>query len=484
MKQFDTEEIRKNLYHEKFRPQFHFSPPTGWHNDANGPVYYEGEYHLFYQHNPFDIVWGPMYWGHAVSKDLVHWQNLPIALEPNELGTIFSGTIVVDWKDSSGFFDGGHGLVAIFTQHTDEREVHSIAFSRDKGRTWTLYEGNPVLQGDGSKEYKDYRDPRVFWHEGRQKWIMFLGGGLYRIYSSDNLREWTYESSPGIFEEFPDVMHLAVDGDPEKKKWVLATAGYGYYVGDFDGYRYKAEQPYQTADFGKSWQAPYYFANFPDPSRCVWIGWMRDASSAPTFPWRCNFSMPRDLALKTTPFGFVVTQWPSREIENLYDQHFHFEDIVLKPGENPLAGISSNTFDLEAEFSFEGDAEFGIEFLKGGEVRTTAKYVPHAQVAVSDVLRASDAQYEKMETCFRSAMYGNERILAKSCEAYLPASEKTMRIRIIADVSAVEIFFGDGEAVFSHSVYPPEHCKELCAFASGEGVTLKRCDVYTIKSIW
>ena len=259
----------EKLYQETYRPQFHFSAPRGWHNDPNGLVYYHGEYHLFYQHNPFDIEWGPMHWGHAVSRDMVHWENLPIALEPDELGTIFSGTAVVDWKDSTGFFDGGSGMVAIFTYHRDDRECQGIAYSRDDGRSWIKYEGNPVLCGDGSKEYRDFRDPKVFWHEKSQKWIMFVGGGIYRIYSSDDLKHWHFESEPGIWEEFPDVFPLKVDGTG-CEKWVLAAAGYGYYVGDFDGHQFRPQQPYMLADYGKSWQAAYCFNDMPE-DRCVWM---------------------------------------------------------------------------------------------------------------------------------------------------------------------------------------------------------------------
>lgn len=272
MRTFNTDEIKNGLYYENFRPQFHFSPATGWHNDPNGLVYYEGEYHLFYQYNPFDIVWGPMHWGHAVSKDMVHWQSLPVALEPDPIGTIFSGTIVVDWHDTTGFFDGKSGLVAIFTHHHKDYECQSIAYSLDKGRTWIKYSGNPVLSGDGSKGYKDFRDPKIFWFEKRKKWIAFLGGGTYRIYSSDNLIDWSLDSSTSIWEEFPDIFQLPVNGDWENCKWVLSTAGYGYYVGDFDGYRYQVEQPNYPVDYGASWQAAYTFNNFPDKKRCVWMG--------------------------------------------------------------------------------------------------------------------------------------------------------------------------------------------------------------------
>lgn len=472
-----------NLYKEAYRPQFHFSAPRGWHNDPNGLVYYHGEYHLFYQHYPHDIHWGPMHWGHAVSRDMIHWENLPIALEPDELGTIFSGTAVVDENDTTGFFGGGSGIVTIFTYHSDERECQGIAYSLDDGRTWIKYAGNPVLCGEDSKAYRDFRDPKVFWHAPSGKWIMFVGGGMYRIYSSPDLKNWTFESSPGVWEEFPDVFELPVDGQMDQSKWVLCTAGYGYYTGSFDGHQFRMEQPYQLADYGKSWQAAYCFNNMPD-DRCVWLAWMVDSSRSDTYPWRSNMSIPRELGLKSTPFGLALTQQPVKELESLRGQGWHLENVPLHPGENPLAHLSGNTFDLEAEFSIESDAEFGVEFFKGAENVTVAKYMPASCAAVADVLCSTDKKYAKNETSFRFFMYDGLKVLAKSSEAYLPAPGRTMKIRVIADVTAVEIFFGDGEVVFSHSVYPPEDARGLGIFTSGEGITLKSCHVYEMKSIW
>src|SRR3954454_9228305 len=176
--------LSSDKYTENYRPQYHFTPESNWMNDPNGMVYYEGEYHLFYQYHPYSTVWGPMHWGHAVSKDLIHWEHLPIALSPDENGAIFSGSAVVDWKDSSGFFNGGTGLVAIFTSADGPKQTQSIAYSNDKGRTWSTYEGNPVLI---DKSCPDFRDPKVFWHEESNKWIMVLAVGNHvRIYLSDD----------------------------------------------------------------------------------------------------------------------------------------------------------------------------------------------------------------------------------------------------------------------------------------------------------
>jgi len=213
--------ITNNLYKEKYRPQYHFSPEKNWSNDPNGMVYYQGEYHLFYQYNPADVVWGPMHWGHAVSKDLIHWEHLPIALEPDQkLGMIFSGSAVVDKNDTTGFFDGGEGLVAIYTTHLEREEgplqQQAIAYSKDNGRSWTKYEGNPVIKNYG---VEDFRDPKVIWHQETEKWVMVVAcDDRVRFYNSPDLKEWKYLSefgselgSHGGVWECPDLFKLPVE---------------------------------------------------------------------------------------------------------------------------------------------------------------------------------------------------------------------------------------------------------------------------------
>src|SRR5699024_175135 len=184
-------------YANKYRPHLHFAPEKNWMNDPNGMVYFEGEYHLFFQHNPNDSVWGPMHWGHAVSKDLINWEELPIALCPDENGTIFSGSAVVDWNNTTGFFPKDPGLVAIFTHHKDgeggrpPKQTQSLAYSHDKGRNWIKYQGNPVLNHESKI---DFRDPKVFWHHNSKKWIMSLATGqTISFYSSSNLIDWEFK---------------------------------------------------------------------------------------------------------------------------------------------------------------------------------------------------------------------------------------------------------------------------------------------------
>ncbi|MDZ7722226.1 MAG: DUF4980 domain-containing protein [candidate division KSB1 bacterium] len=204
-----------SLYREKLRPQFHFSSRRGWNNDPNGLVYYDDEYHLFYQHNPYGWNWGNMHWGHAVSPDLIHWQELPIALYPDELGTMFSGSAVIDSQNTSGFQTGDEKvMVAAYTADGPEMQVQCIAYSNDKGRTWSKYKGNPVI-GDrrdivGSS---NIRDPKVFWHDQTNQWIMVLFEGTgFSIFNSDNLTDWQYKSHVKGFWECPELFELPVDG--------------------------------------------------------------------------------------------------------------------------------------------------------------------------------------------------------------------------------------------------------------------------------
>lgn len=249
------------LYQEPWRPQFHFTPERNWMNDPNGLVFYEGEYHLFYQHNPEGNKWGHMSWGHAVSKDLVHWEHLPIALREENNVMIFSGSAVVDWKNTSGFgVDGKPPLVAIYTgHHTDRpRQDQRIAYSNDRGRTWTKYSGDPVLDiGEA-----DFRDPKVFWHEPTKRWIMavtWCNHHQVRLYGSPNLKDWTHLSdfgpagATGSWWECPDLFPVSVEGRGNRQKWVMIVNGGGlpnggpgcqYFVGDFDGTTFTLDPTY------------------------------------------------------------------------------------------------------------------------------------------------------------------------------------------------------------------------------------------------
>lgn len=323
-----------------YRPKIHFAPPAHWINDPNGMVYWKGTYHLFYQHNPKASVWGPMHWGHATSRDLLHWNHEPIALYPDSLGTIFSGSAVVDVENTSGFAPPGKvPLVAVFTHHNEqwEREgrndfqYQSLAFSLDEGKTWQKYKGNPVLKNPG---IRDFRDPKVFWHPPSEKWVMTLAvKDRIQIYASPNLKDWKLESEFGATAGFhggvwecPDLFSLAYQG---RTIWVLlVNIGSGgpnkgsatqYFLGDFDG---KDFLPFsdqaQWLDFGPDEYAGVTWSNAGD--RRIFIGWMSNwmyANHVPTHSWRNAMTLPRELRIEDSGNGLRVASVPVREFVNL-----------------------------------------------------------------------------------------------------------------------------------------------------------------------
>jgi fructan beta-fructosidase len=304
----------------QYRPEFHFSPAQGWMNDPNGLVYDDGVYHLFFQHYPDDAIWGPMHWGHATSRDLLTWEERPIALFPDDLGMIFSGSIVIDRANSSDLGKGGVApWIALFTHHdmagekaaTGRYQHQSIAVSHDKGQSWEKYAGNPVIPNPG---IKNFRDPKVFWHAETARWIMVLAGGDRIIfYSSTNLLDWTHESELTSFDvaegnvlECPDLIRFELDS---KTRWVLLVSvftgapnggsGTHYAVGDFDGHIFVPEHDdIRWLDYGPDNYAGVTFHNAP--GKPLLIGWMSNwayAQAVPTSPWRSAMTLPRELEL-------------------------------------------------------------------------------------------------------------------------------------------------------------------------------------------
>jgi fructan beta-fructosidase len=319
------------------RPAIHFTPESGWLNDPNGLVYYAGEYHLFYQYVP-DIggAGAAKSWGHAVSTDLVAWEHLPVALVLDELGAIWSGSAVVDPHDSSGFFDGGSGLVALFTHWRDGVQAQSLAYSRDRGRTWTKYEGNPVI---AAPELRVFRDPKVCWHAPTGRWVMVVTiGQSVRFYASPDLRAWRatgefgagHGSQGGVWE-CPDLFPLPIEGADGAERWVLLVSLNGpegswmeYFVGDFDGETFESAHPAGTVlpfDRGRDYYAAISWSDVPpEDGRRLTIGWMsnwRYARDLPTTPWRGALTVPRALALRQTPAGPRIVQRPVAELRRL-----------------------------------------------------------------------------------------------------------------------------------------------------------------------
>jgi len=336
------------VYSEKYRPQFHFSSATNWLNDPNGLVFYKGEYHLFFQHNPKGLAHANMSWGHAVGTDLVHWTQVSHALLPDENGAIWSGSGVVDWLNTSGF--GQHGtppLVLIYTQ--TKPFAQSIAWSVD-GRTFTKYEHNPVLPLIAGGN----RDPKVIWHEPTKRWIMILSvkKDQYDLFGSPDLKTWT-TLSPIAFKgafECPDLFPLPLDGDAKKIKWVVVSAGGGYVIGTFDGHEFNIEQGPIASKYGYAVQT---FSDEPRGRR-IQIAWLNSGKNEyPGMPFRQQLSVPLELTLRTTPEGPRLFRQPIAELAALRTKLHAWQNQPLAAGQNLLAGLSHDLYDIEGELEAE-----------------------------------------------------------------------------------------------------------------------------------
>lgn len=334
----DTLEEQAAFYKEKYRPQYHFTTRRGWNNDPNGLVYYEGEYHLFYQYNPYEREWGNMHWGHAVSKDLLHWQELPLVLEPDHFGTMYSGSAVIDYENTSGFGKKGKpAMVALYTVDSAEKEIQCAAYSLDNGRTFTKYEGNPVL--DSSERWKDHglRDPKVFWYAPGKHWVMALyeKDGV-SIYNSQNLKDWTYRSHIPGFYECPDLIELPVDGNSNNRKWVLMGASETYMIGSFDGKTFTPEAGKFVYSSGRIYAAQTY-SNIND--RVVQIGWGR--ITHPGMPFKSMMQIPTELSLVTTHNGIRLKSYPVKEIASLKTSLGHWNDLSAADATKLLKSFAS-----------------------------------------------------------------------------------------------------------------------------------------------
>jgi len=466
-----------NFYHEPYRPQFHYSPPCQWMNDPNGMVYYEGEYHLFYQFNPAAMTPFKIHWGHAVSPDLVHWQTLPIALYPDDNGPIWSGSVVVDANNTSGLVPGG-GLVAIYSY---ENQSQGIAYSSDKGRTWTKYDGNPVIGALA----KDFRDPKVFWHEASQHWVMPIAAGPeLQIFVSPNLINWEHTQSfrggilGGVWE-VPDLFPLEIDGET---KWIflasisqLAPAGGGgvqYFIGDFDGrtFTYDTDAPQLWIDYGPDNYAGTTWSDLPD--RRVYIGWMDNwqyATSLPTAPWRGANTLPRELRLVRTADGIRLAQSIPAEFETLRQPLGTWDDLTVD-GDLVLEGVEGRTLEIIVEISASSAERFGIDVHRGAENKTRIVY----NTAQSKLLISrSDQPAEGVINNFTTA-FG----------APIPFSAEPLRLHIFVDESSVEVLAQDGVFSITGQDFTNAADKGVALFAEKGTLEVKHLEIYALNSIW
>ncbi len=441
---------------EAFRPRFHFTPEENWMNDPNGMVYYDGEYHLFFQYYPDSTVWGPMHWGHAISTDLVHWEEQEVKLYPDDLGFIFSGSAVADHNNTAGFKSGDETpLVAIFTHHHDEKgQVQSLAYSNDKGRTWEKYEGNPVLPNPGMA---DFRDPKVMWHEESEKWVMALAvKDVIHLYSSKDLKDWTLESefgegigAKGGVWECPDLFELK--GEDGESKWVMfisinpgapnGGSGTQYFTGDFDGTTFTPEhQEEKWLDWGTDNYAGVTWANVPEEDgRKLFIGWMSNwtyATVTPTERWRSAMTLARELRLVSDTGENIVANVPVKEFYESLDE--------LK---------SETTLKRNQAIEIPGDKGYVISLKDLGLGEAT------------DVIRLSNEGGEELTLKIDNA---NQKVYLDRSKSgkvdfhdefsnvqEMPVRGKLNKINmdIVVDASSVEVFINDGVYVMTAQVF-------------------------------
>lgn len=455
-----SDEIKNagTFYQETLRPQFHFSPRQGWTNDPNGLVFYQGEYHLFFQHNPVGINWGNMTWGHAVSPDLIHWTELEPAIYPDKLGTIYSGSAVVDWNNTAGFQTGAEKvIVCIYTsaggtspESKGQPFTQSIAYSNDRGRTWTKYEKNPVLAHVAGEN----RDPKVLWHAPTKKWIMalYLDGDRYALFGSPDLKTWTKLSDVPPLEasECPDLFELPVDDDPKNTRWVFWGANGNYLVGRFDGTTFTKEAgPFRFEHGNNSYAAQSYSDVPAEDGRRIQIAWM-NGGQYPAMPFNQQMSFPSALTLRTFPDGVRLCRQPVRESERLRDRRHSFKDVALQAGVDPLQGITGELFDIRMELAPED----------GGEITLNLRGAP----IVCNVREKTIA------------------FLGKT--AKLEPLEGRVRLQILVDRSNIEIFGAAGRLSLSSCFLPPPGDKTLSLTAKGGAARLHSLEIWELKSAW
>ncbi|MBL7858620.1 MAG: glycoside hydrolase family 32 protein [Cyclobacteriaceae bacterium] len=440
--------------HEPFRSQYHFTPATGWMNDPNGMVYYDGEYHLFYQYYPDSTVWGPMHWGHAVSTDMIHWEHLPIALYPDSLGYIFSGSAVVDWKNTSDFgMVDKPAMVAIFTYHDPESDragrvdfqTQGIAYSLDKGRTWIKYKNNPVLPNPG---IRDFRDPKVSWNDISNQWIMTLAVKDHiEFYASADLKQWHKLSefgqsigAHGGVWECPDLFSLS--DEQGKKRWILFVSinpggpqrgsATQYFVGDFDGQNFISQDTVtRWIDYGADNYAGVTWSDIPaSDGRRLFMGWMSNwqyATVVPTQLWRSAMTLPREVMLHKKHQGYELKFRVVKEIEDVQQEPRRYTGSAVV--DNPLFRLDFNLEEAENEFS----------------------------------LTLSNDQQEKVVLNAKDGVLTFDRTASGITEfsADFPQVHKVdmrqitiRKISIYADLASLEIFINDGEHVLTELVFP------------------------------
>ncbi|MFI5131285.1 MAG: glycoside hydrolase family 32 protein [Chitinophagales bacterium] len=473
---------------EIYRPKIHFSPKEKWINDPNGLVYYKGVYHLFFQHHPGSSVWGPMHWGHATSNDLVQWKHEPIALFPDSIGTIFSGSAVVDMNNTSGFgMNGRVPLVAIYTQHDESGEKagrnnfqnQSLAYSLDNGKSWKKYSGNPVLKNPG---IRDFRDPKVMWHGSSKKWIMSLAAADRIIfYSSPDLKKWTKESefgesagAHGGVWECPDLFSLQYNG---KHVWVLIVninpggpnkgSATQYFLGDFDGKRFSPNSTNtKWLDYGPDEYAGITWEN--TGKRKIFLGWMSNwlyANVVPTETWRNAMTIPRDLKLVKVGNEMFIASEPVKEIAKIKSTPVVVSNISLskafdlstKTGKVKLPCLLNLALENSNDFSITISNDKGEELQIGYDKMNNQYFIDRTRSGKTD--------------------FQNEFAARHTAPRFAAGSK--MNLVLLIDVSSVELFADDGLTVMTEIFFPNQPYNRIY-IQSSNAAFIKSLEYYTL----
>lgn len=440
------------LYTERYRQQVHFSNQRGWNNDPNGLIYYNGEWHLFFQYNPYGWDWGNMHWGHAVSDDLIHWDELPAALySPDHDHMAFSGGATVDPTNTTGFRkDGINPLIASYTR-TGSGE--HLALSYDDGRTFQEFEGNPVVEHDG-------RDPKIIWYEPGGHWVMIVydedpshgqeletGGWApffqHAIYTSPDMKDWTYQSGVHTMFECPELFELPVEGEPGISKWVMYDGDGKYFVGSFDGREFTKEQALKEYDHGGAFYASQTFSNVPDEDgRRIQIGWFQ--TTTPYMPFNQSMTFPTELKLRRIDGDFTLTPTPIEEIQQLHEQTYRVQNVAVHDTtfSSPLRG---DQLHIIAEVDRGGARRFGL------------------------TVNGYELQYDRLRTHLNDTFYpiGN-----------------TVKFEMIVDKVGMEIFVDDGAIYYALEHNSVDNEKVLTISSQGGGIVINKLEVHELSSIW
>lgn len=436
------------FYKEKNRPQFHFTTRKGWINDPNGLIWNDGEYHLFYQHNPYERDWGNMHWGHAVSPDLVHWKELPVALCPDTIGTMFSGSAVIDYENTSGFGKSGRSpMVVAYTADGEKGQRQCIAYSLDNGRSFKKYDGNPVIDSGKTWNTRDTRDPKVFRYGDH--WVMVLNErDGHSIYTSGNLKDWTYSSHVTGFWECPELFELPVDGNPGNTMWVMYGASGTYMLGDFDGYTFTPSSGKHVFTAGTGYAAQT-FNNIPaSDGRRIQIGWSRIGH--PGMNFNGMMLLPVELKLQTTKEGPRLVSNPVSEVEALCESKGKWSGLTQQEAEDILRGFSG----------FEDGLRVKVTFA-----------LSHATDASLSLADQRLVDYDMNGTRLNGYFYS-------------PQDPTSMELTtdIWIDRTSAEVFVDGG--VFSYSMSRDLPANPAPFSIRGNNLKIKELEIYTIPSIW